>query len=32
MPGQVARAGLADEILPLATIGAEITRRVARHR
>jgi two-component system chemotaxis response regulator CheB len=32
MPGQVARAGLADEILPLEALGAEIVRRVTRHR
>lgn len=32
MPGQVARAGLADEILPLAAIGTEIARRVRKHR
>ncbi len=28
MPGAVAKAGLADAILPLAQVGAEITRRV----
>ncbi len=32
MPGQVARAGLADEILPLAALGSEIDRRVRLHR
>lgn len=30
MPGQVARAGLADEILPLEAIGTEIARRVRK--
>jgi two-component system chemotaxis response regulator CheB len=30
MPGQVARAGLADEILPLDSLGAAISRRVRR--
>jgi hypothetical protein len=28
MPGYVARAGLADRVLPLSLIGAEILRRV----
>jgi hypothetical protein len=28
MPGYVARAGLADRVLPLALIGDEILRRV----
>jgi two-component system chemotaxis response regulator CheB len=32
MPGAVARAGLADKVLPLAIIGAEIVRRVAASR
>ena len=32
MPGHVARAGLADEILPLAVIETEIARRVRRQR
>jgi two-component system chemotaxis response regulator CheB len=32
MPGQVVRAGLADQILPLDKIGAEITRCLRRHR
>jgi two-component system chemotaxis response regulator CheB len=30
MPGQVARAGLADEVLPLAEIAPAIARRVGR--
>ena len=30
MPGFVARAGLAEKILPLTEIGPEIERRVAR--
>ena len=30
MPGIVTRAGLADKVLPLALIGAEIVRRVLR--
>jgi two-component system chemotaxis response regulator CheB len=29
MPGEVARAGLADAVLPLERVAAEITRRVA---
>jgi len=29
MPGAVATAGLAEQILPLAAIGPEITRRLA---
>jgi two-component system chemotaxis response regulator CheB len=32
MAGMVARAGLADEILPLPQIGSEILRRIARGR
>jgi len=32
MPGFVAQAGLADRIMPLAEIAAEICRRVAAHR
>jgi two-component system chemotaxis response regulator CheB len=32
MPGFVARAGLADKILPLEQIGGEITRRVRESR
>jgi two-component system chemotaxis response regulator CheB len=32
MPGFVARAGLADKVLPLAMIGAEIVRRVGGSR
>ena len=32
MPGHVARAGLADKILPLDNIGAEISRRVWEKR
>jgi two-component system chemotaxis response regulator CheB len=32
MPGAVARAGLADKVLPLATIGTEIVRRVTASR
>ena len=32
MPGVVARAGLADQVLPLSEIGAEIIERVYRHR
>lgn len=32
MPGNVARSGLADKVLPLAVIGAEIVRRVAASR
>jgi two-component system chemotaxis response regulator CheB len=32
MPGNVARAGLADKILPLESLGAEITRRVCARR
>lgn len=31
MPGAVANAGLADQVLPLAEIAAEINRRVAPH-
>ena len=30
MPGLVARAGLADAVLPLGQIGGELTRRTAR--
>lgn len=32
MPGGVAAAGLADQVLPLDQLGAEIIERVARHR
>jgi two-component system chemotaxis response regulator CheB len=32
MPGQVARAGLADEVLPLAGIASEISRRLRARR
>lgn len=32
MPGFVARAGLADAVLPLGSLAAEITRRVAAGR
>jgi two-component system chemotaxis response regulator CheB len=32
MPGAVARAGLADQILPLSFLGAAIVERVYRHR
>jgi two-component system, chemotaxis family, protein-glutamate methylesterase/glutaminase len=32
MPGVVARAGLADQILPLHALGAAIVERVYRHR
>jgi two-component system chemotaxis response regulator CheB len=32
MPGFVARAGLADNVLPLAQIGPSITRKVSEHR
>jgi two-component system chemotaxis response regulator CheB len=32
MPGAVARAGLADAVLPLELLGAEIQRRVRRDR
>ena len=32
MPGAVAKAGIADRVLPLAQIGPEIVRRVQRHR
>ena len=32
MPGYVARAGLADRVLPLSLIGDEILRRVQQHR
>lgn len=32
MPGQVAEAGLADSVLPVAEIGAEIIRRVKASR
>jgi two-component system chemotaxis response regulator CheB len=32
MPGFVARAGLADQVLPLPEVGAEIVRRVRRGR
>jgi two-component system chemotaxis response regulator CheB len=32
MPGHVARAGLADKILPLDSMGAEIARRVWEKR
>ena len=31
-PGHVARAGLADKILPLDNMGAEIARRVWEKR
>ena len=31
MPGYVARAGLADRVLPLSLIGDEIVRRVREH-
>jgi two-component system chemotaxis response regulator CheB len=30
MPGAVAQAGLADEILPLGRLGPEVLRRVRR--
>jgi two-component system chemotaxis response regulator CheB len=30
MPGFVARAGLADEVLPLSKIAAEVVRRAGR--
>ena len=32
MPGFVARAGIADQVLPLDELGAEIIERVGRHR
>jgi chemotaxis response regulator CheB len=32
MPGQVTEAGLADAVLPIAEIGAEIVRRVKASR
>src|SRR5205807_7639079 len=32
MPGTVARAGLADQVLPLPQLGPEIFRRVRRGR
>ena len=32
MPGYVARAGLADQVLPISEIGDEILRRVQRDR
>ncbi len=32
MPGMVARAGLADEVLPLGQLGPAILRRLARGR
>jgi two-component system chemotaxis response regulator CheB len=32
MPGAVARAGLADRVLPLAELGPEVLRRVGRGR
>jgi two-component system chemotaxis response regulator CheB len=32
MPGFVARAGLADKVLPLSLIAAEIVRRVKAGR
>ena len=32
MPGQVARAGLADDILPLEKVGPEIARRLRIRR
>jgi two-component system chemotaxis response regulator CheB len=32
MPGFVARAGLADKVVPLAMVAGEITRRVSSHR
>jgi hypothetical protein len=32
MPGFVARAGIAEGILPLDRLGAEIIARVSRHR
>lgn len=32
MPGAVARAGLADQVVPLDQLGAEIIRRVAQSR
>jgi PAS domain S-box-containing protein len=32
MPGYVARAGLADRVLPLSLIGDEILRRVQQHQ
>jgi two-component system chemotaxis response regulator CheB len=30
MPGEVAKAGLADAVLPLSQIGAEVALRLAR--
>jgi two-component system chemotaxis response regulator CheB len=30
MPGEVARAGLADAVLPLAHLGAEVALRLKR--
>jgi two-component system chemotaxis response regulator CheB len=32
MPGNVSKAGLADQIVPLKGLGAEIVERVWRHR
>jgi hypothetical protein len=32
MPGQVARAGLADRVLPLALIADEVLRRTRQHK
>ena len=32
MPGNVAKAGLADQVVPLKGLGAEIVDRVWRHR
>lgn len=32
MPGAVARAGIADQVLPLSGLGLEIAERVWRHR
>jgi two-component system chemotaxis response regulator CheB len=32
MPGQVTEAGLADAVLPIAEIGADIVRRVKASR
>jgi two-component system chemotaxis response regulator CheB len=32
MPGQVAEAGLAESVLPVSEIGAEIVRRVKASR
>jgi two-component system chemotaxis response regulator CheB len=32
MPGIVARAGMADEVVPLSRLGDEIIARVSRHR